>query len=210
LGGKEGQTVSTQLTPTPAATTVEIADPAPLGLAGFAMTTMLLSCFNANFLDQKLSLVVLPVALAYGGLAQLLAGMWEFRKGNTFGATAFSSYGAFWISYYFLIKDVAPVILKVPTFYNGLGLYLLAWAIFTAYMSVAALRVSGAVLGVFVFLTITYAVLCAGQFAQSESLTKAGGWLGLVTAATAWYTSFAGVTAYTFKRPVLPTFPLNR
>jgi succinate-acetate transporter protein len=202
--------VSTQLTPTPAVPTVEIADPAPLGLGGFAMTTMVLSCYNANFLNQKTLLVVLPLALAYGGLAQLLAGMWEFRKGNTFGATAFSSYGAFWLSYYFLVREVVPAAGTAPQFNDALGLYLLAWGIFTAYMTVAALRVSGAVLSVFVFLTITYALLCAGQFASSMSLIKAGGWVGLITAAAAWYTSFAGVTAYTFKRPVLPVFPLNR
>ncbi|WP_327070656.1 acetate uptake transporter [Kitasatospora sp. NBC_01250] len=185
----------------------EIADPAPLGLAGFAMTTFVLSCFNANLLDAKVGAVVLPLALAYGGLAQLLAGMWEFRKGNTFGATAFSSFGAFWLSYYFLAKDVLPGLDSNPHTHQGVGLFLLGWTIFTAYMTVAALRVNGAVLAVFVSLTITFALLTAGAFGPYESVTKAGGWLGLLTAVLAWYASFAGVTAYAFKRPVLPTWP---
>ncbi|MDH6118416.1 acetate uptake transporter [Kitasatospora sp. GAS204B] len=191
----------------PPTTATEIADPAPLGLAGFAMTTFVLSCFNANLLDAKLGLVVLPLALVYGGLAQLLAGMWEFRKGNTFGATAFSSFGAFWLAYYFLVKDVVPALATNPDLHKALGLFLLAWAIFTAYMAVAAVRVSLAVLAVFVLLTVTFAVLSAGAFGPSDTTTKIGGWLGLVTAVVAWYASFAGVTAYTFKRQILPTWP---
>ncbi|MCX4745588.1 acetate uptake transporter [Kitasatospora sp. NBC_01287] len=199
--------MATQQSAPPPTAAAEIADPAPLGLAGFAMTTFVLSCFNANLLDAKLSTVVLPLALVYGGLAQLLAGMWEFRKGNTFGATAFSSFGAFWLAYYFLVKDALPALGTNPDVHKAVGLFLLAWAIFTAYMTVAAVRVSGAVLAVFVLLTITFAVLSAGAFGPSDSATKVGGWLGLATAAVAWYTSFAGVTAYTFKRPVLPTWP---
>ncbi|MFI9272324.1 acetate uptake transporter [Kitasatospora sp. NPDC052896] len=186
---------------------VAIADPAPLGLASFALTTFVLSCFNANLIDAKLSAVVLPLALAYGGVAQLLAGMWEFRKGNTFGATAFGSFGAFWIAYYFLVKDALPALAGDPHANRAVGLFLLAWAIFTAYMAVAAVRVSGAVLAVFVALTVTFALLAAGAFGSSESITKTGGWMGLITAMVAWYASFAGVTAYTFKRPVLPTWP---
>src|SRR3954452_22629287 len=124
-------------TPTTESTT--IADPGPLGLAGFAMTTFVLSVFNANLItDQKLAAVVLPLALFYGGLVQLLAGMWEFRKGNTFGATAFCSYGAFWLSYAAYVKFVAGD-LPADTAHQATGLFLLIWAIFTVYMTVAAL-----------------------------------------------------------------------
>jgi hypothetical protein len=199
--------MATEQTTGPGPAAAAIADPAPLGLGAFAMTTMVLSVFNANLLDAKLQGVVLPLALAYGGLGQLLAGMWEFRKGNTFGATAFSSFGAFWLSFYFLVKDIVPAEGQMHDFNKALGLYLLAWAIFTAYMTVAAVRVSGAVLAVFVFLTITFAVLSAGDFAASDSITHIGGWIGLVTAALAWYASFAGVVAFTFKKPLLPTWP---
>ena len=198
-----------QSRPTPTPTVSAIADPAPLGLAGFAMTTLVLSCFNAGFIDKSAEAVVLPLAFMYGGLGQLLAGMWEFRKGNTFGATAFSSFGAFWLSYYLLVKDALPSMTaaKPNDINHALGLFLLAWAIFTAYMTVAALRQSKAVLAVFVALTITFAFLSAGNFANSMDVTKIGGWLGLVTAALAWYASFAGVTAFTFGRQVLPTWP---
>jgi len=201
----------TSQAPAPAAAPVSIADPAPLGLAAFAMTTLVLSVFNTNMLDSKLSAAVLPLALAYGGGAQLLAGMWEFRRGNTFGATAFSSYGAFWLSYYFLVKDILPAIGTDPQTHNAVGLYLLAWGIFTAYMAVCALRVSGAVLGVFVFLAITFVVLAIGSFlTNGTTVTQIGGWFGIVTALIAWYTSFAGVAESTFGKPVLPVWPATR
>ncbi len=184
------------------------ADPAPLGLAAFASTTFVLSCFNANLIGAALSAVVLPLALFYGGLSQFLAGMWEFRRGNTFGATAFASYGAFWLSYAALVKFVAPG-LPAATAHQALGLYLLVWAVFTIYMTVAALKVSGAVLGVFATLSLTFLVLAIGQFANSTGLGKVGGWIGLLTALVAWYASFATVTNSTWKRDVLPTWPAS-
>lgn len=183
-----------------------IADPAPLGLAAFAGTTFVLSCFNANLISATLSAVVIPLAFFYGGLAQLLAGMWEFRKGNTFGATAFTSYGAFWLSYAMFAKWVAPG-LPAATAHQAVGLFLLIWAVFTIYMCVSALKVSGAVLGVFATLALTFLVLAIGQFANSTGIGKVGGWIGLVTALVAWYTSFAVVTNATWKRAVLPTWP---
>src|SRR6185437_11940738 len=138
------------------------ADPAPLGLAGFALTTFVLSMFNSNLVSSGGEPVVLGLALAYGGLAQLLAGMWEFRAGNTFGAVAFSSYGAFWISYFVLVMfNVGS--LQPAHAGHALGLYLWAWAIFTGYMMIAALRTNGAVLLVFVLLTVTFALLGAGN-----------------------------------------------
>ncbi|HLN78052.1 MAG TPA: acetate uptake transporter, partial [Nocardioidaceae bacterium] len=131
-----------------------IADPAPLGLAAFALTTFVLSVVNAGWLPATVEPVVFGLALAYGGLAQLLAGMWEFAKGNTFGATAFSSYGAFWISFWWLTghTDLTGAGNDAA---KGVGLYLLAWGLFTAYMTVAATRVSTAVLAVFGLLTLT-------------------------------------------------------
>ena len=93
--------------PPPDVASLSIADPAALGLAGFALTTFVLSVFNTGLVDKAGEPVVLGLALAYGGAAQLLAGMWEFRKGNTFGATAFSSYGAFWISYWAFVAFFA-------------------------------------------------------------------------------------------------------
>src|SRR5664279_3510229 len=119
---------------TAAAMTADISDPGPLGLAGFALTTFILSVFNAGLISNVgLKAVVLPVALFYGGIAQLLAGMWEFKKANTFGALAFTSYGAFWLTVWYYITTIAP---KLPLLdaHRGFGLYLLTWTIFTAYM----------------------------------------------------------------------------
>jgi succinate-acetate transporter protein len=190
--------------------TAAIADPGPLGLAAFAMTTFVLSVFNSNIIaDKRLEAVVLPLALFYGGLAQLLAGMWEFRKANTFGATAFASFGAFWLSYAAYVKFVVPG-LPVATEHRATGLFLLAWAIFTAYMTIASIRVSGAVMMVFVTLTATFILLTIGALGQHTEVTKIGGIVGLVTAGFAWYASFATVTNDTWKRTMLPTFPARR
>lgn len=184
------------------------ADPGPLGLTAFATTTFVLSMINANLVSGTALPVVLGLALAYGGIGQLLAGMWEFRSGNTFGATAFSSYGAFWISFFVLVQvDVA----KIPAGEadSALGLYLWAWGIFTAYMFVASLRTTGAIALVFLLLAATFIVLGIGNAGGNSGIIHVGGWLGLATAAVAWYTSFAGVCNATWGRTVLPVFPLN-
>lgn len=181
-----------------------IADPAPLGLAAFALTTFVLSFVNTGLF--KVEPVVFGLALAYGGLAQLAAGMWEFAKGNTFGATAFTSYGAFWISFWYLTGHTDLSGAASPAdLAHSIGLFLLAWTIFTAYMTVAATKTTPVLLAVFSVLTVTFAFLALGELTMTEGLTKVGGWLGLVTALLAWYASFAGVAAFTFKRPVVPT-----
>ena len=185
------------------------ADPGPLGLGAFALTTFVLSMFNAGLVGKGGEPVVLGLALAYGGLAQLLAGMWEFRTGNTFGAVAFTSFGAFWLSFWalnhFYAKDIAAKELGA-----ALGLYLIAWGIFTTYMWVASFRVSVAVMLVFFALAVTFFLLGIGQAGAHTGLIKAGGWAGLVTAAIAWYASFAAVTNATFGRTILPVRELKR
>jgi succinate-acetate transporter protein len=192
----------------PSVPSPSIADPGPLGLAGFAMTTFVLSVFNANLLNEGLLTSVLPLALFYGGIAQLLAGMWEFRKGNTFGALAFTSYGAFWLSYYWLVQNVIAKLQPAGEVHKAVGLYLLVWTIFTAYMTIAAIRTNGAVLAVFVVLSLTFLFLTIGAFADKSGITHVGGWLGLITAVLAWYASFAGVTNSTWGKTVMPTWPL--
>jgi uncharacterized protein len=182
-----------------------IADPAPLGLGAFALTTFVLSVVNTDMV--KAEPVVFGLALAYGGIAQFAAGMWEFAKGNTFGATAFTSFGAFWISFWYLTGHTDMSDLKAGDVANGVGLYLLAWGIFTLYMTVAATRVSGAVLAVFVLLTITFFILAWGEFATSSGIHKLGGWFGIATALAAWYASFGGVTAFTHKNSMGPLAP---
>jgi succinate-acetate transporter protein len=186
-----------------------IGDPAPLGLAAFALTTFVLSFFNAGLVSDKGLPVVLGLALAYGGIAQLLAGMWEFRNNNTFGATAFSSYGAFWISWFVLEQFEGS---KIPSTHLGAaaGLYLIAWGIFTTYMWIASFRVSVAVNLVFLLLAATFIVLGIGEANGTDSIVKAGGWIGIATAVVAWYASFASVTNKTFGRIVMPVRELKR
>jgi len=192
---------------TPTGGVAAIADPGPLGLAAFAMTTFVLSCINANLLKTGTETVVIGLALAYGGLAQLLAGMWEFRKNNTFGAVAFTSYGAFWLSFAGILFWYKPTGVTADQASHAVGVYLLAWTIFTAYMTVASVRVSGAVAAVFLCLTVTFLFLAIGDLGTNENMTKVGGWVGIVTAALAWYASFAVVTNTTWKKTVLPTWP---
>lgn len=190
---------------TPGSVAAGFADPGPLGLAGFAGTTFYLSAVNAGLLPKTVEAGVFGLAFFYGGLAQLLAGMWEFVKGNTFGAVAFSSFGAFWLSFWYLANHLP----KAPASDVGhaLGTYLLIWTIFTAYMLVASIRTSGAIMAVFLFLTLTFLFLSIGAYSASAGMTKFGGWLGLITAVLAWYASFAGVFNSTAKRSVMPTFP---
>jgi succinate-acetate transporter protein len=184
-----------------------IADPAPLGLAAFALTTAVLSAVNAGWVPASVEPVVFGLALAYGGVGQFAAGMWEFAKGNTFGATAFSSYGAFWVSFWWLTGHSGVDKIPADDAAKGIGLYLLVWGIFTAYMRVAPTKVSGAVLAVFVLLTLTFLILAWGEFATSDGIHKLGGYVGLLTALAAWYASFAGVTAFTHKRQLVPVAP---
>src|ERR1700760_431505 len=153
---------STAQRPVPAPAAPAIANPAPLGLAAFALTTFVLSMVNSGLVSDKAEPVVFGLALAYGGLGQLLAGVWEVKKGNTFGATALSSYGAFWISFWalvtFFVKDIPAADAG-----HAVGLYLWAWGIFTAYMFIASLRTSVAVAVVFFLLALTFILLGIGN-----------------------------------------------
>jgi succinate-acetate transporter protein len=192
---------------TPEQPAAQTADPAPLGLAGFGFTTLLLSLVNAQVLPKTVEVGVMSMALAFGGTAQLLAGMWAFRRGNTFAATAFTAYGAFWLSFYLLVVVFIPQI-KSPgpnDISNFVGWYLLAWGIFTLYMFIASLAGARAVQLVFVLLTATFGLLAIGNFATSTGIIQVGGVVGILTAAAAMYASFADVANANFKRRVLPT-----
>lgn len=180
----------------------KVADPGPLGLAGFAMTTFCLSSANANIWHGGGVAAALALAFFYGGLVQLLAGMWEFIRKNTFGAVAFSSYGAFWLAFYALIK------FNVGAGTDTVGIFLLGWTIFTLYMTIAALRTNAAVLTVFVLLSVTFILLTVGNWGAGHSgWVHAGGWVGLATAVAAWYASMAGVVNETHGKVVFPVGP---
>jgi succinate-acetate transporter protein len=185
-----------------------VADPGPLGLAAFALTTFMLSVFNADLMGAGGEPIVFGLALAYGGLAQLLAGMWEFRTGNTFGAVAFTSYGAFWLSFWAFVQFFEKSVPKADAG-HAVGLFLIAWGIFTLYMFVASLRTTAAIATVFALLTATFFVLGIGNAGAHTNIVHLGGYLGLATAAAAWYASFAAVTNSTFGKTVLPVVPLR-
>ena len=180
-----------------------VADPGPLGLAAFALTTFLLSAKNAGWSHGVAAW--LPFALAYGGVGQLLAGMWEFRNRNIFGATAFSTYGAFWIGFALYVELVVPA--DKPTaaqLSNDFGWALMAFLIFNTYMLLWSTMVNNAVTGVFLTLEVTELLLVIGYLSSSSSMIKAGGVVGVITAAVAWYTSAAGVANNMAGRIVLP------
>jgi succinate-acetate transporter protein len=187
------------------------ADPAPLGLAGFALTTFLLSGHNASFINDA---IWIGPALFYGGLAQFCAGMWEFRNRNVFGATAFSTYGGFWmgLGIVIVLADVSKTFaasLNAANIYNALAWFLFAFAVFNTYMLIASTRVNTAVFAVFLTLEITEILLVIGFFRAAHDpsslwVLHAGGWAGIVTAAVAWYTSAAGVWNGVSGRVMLP------
>jgi succinate-acetate transporter protein len=179
-----------------------VADPAPLGLGAFALTTFVLSAHNAGWAPD---IVWIGLAIFYGGLAQFLAGMWEFRNRNVFGATAFTTYGAFWFSLGSFV--ILAELTKLGTgldIEDALGWFLLAFAIFNSYMLLWSTRVNGAVFGVFLTLEITEILLAWGFLTANADLIKAGGYAGVVTAAVAWYASAAGVVNGMSPSAVLP------
>lgn len=199
----------------PAANTslVKIGDPGPLGLAGFALTTFVLSALNAQIIvpnPAKNHAIFIGLAIFYGGLAQLLAGMWEFRTGNTFGATVFSSYAAFWMS-------LAAI--SIPGFHihaalqdpgPAVGLFLLGWTIFTALMTIGAFRISGVLALTFVALLLTFIALTYGFLVRHDPWVRYGGWLGILTAALAWYIMLAGILRSVSGGAIqLPLFPFR-
>ena len=196
-----------------------LGNPAPLGLSAFALTTFVLSSANAGFLFAKgpaSGAIVIGLAIFYGGLAQLIAGVTEFRTGNTFGATAFTSYGAFWLALGFTLMPLfggkSLVDLIGTDAATGVGVFLLGWTIFTLLMFLGTFKLTGALVGVFGFLTLTFLALTIGWLgggpASNGTWITIGGWLGIITALLAWYTALAGVLTATNSAFRLPTFPL--
>ncbi len=177
-----------------------VANPAPLGLCAFALTTFVLSAANAKLFEG--AGIVIGLAAFYGGLAQLLAGMWEFKTGNTFGATAFTSYGAFWLAV------AATLQLNLIPNHPAFGFFLLGWSIFTAILFICTFRLNVALVLLFGLLLVTFILLTFGEFG-SASAGLYGGYFGLATAAVAWYTAFAGILSGMKSVIKLPVGPLG-
>ena len=204
-----------------------IANPAPLGLSAFALTTFVLSAANARLVFSGIPPVTGAIALGlaafYGGLVQLIAGVQEFKTGNTFGATAFCSYGGFWMAVAFTLLplfggknlvDLASA-QAAGDISAGVGFFFLGWTIFTAFMFLGTFRLSGALVAVFGLLLLTFVALTIGWFAGvplagSSAMTwvNIGGWLGIITALVAWYTAAAAILTATNAPFRLPTFPM--
>lgn len=182
------------------------ANPAPLGLAGFGLTTVVLSSINAGLLTgdtPTLTAVVVPLAFAYGGVGQIIAGALEYKNGNTFGTVAFTSYGLFWWWYAFLLWTAGAGWIKPPAGV-AVGFTLLMWGVFTLYMWIPTFRLNFCLWTVFLLLWITFFLLAAGDMGLGAGWRVAGGRLGLITGLDALYLSFAEVTNATVKRVVLP------
>ena len=197
-----------------------VANPAPLGLSAFALTTFVLSASNAGFIFPAVftgGTVVVGLALFYGGIVQLVAGIQEFRQGNTFGATAFCSYGGFWLALGFTLlpgSGILAALVSTKTLSQGVGVFLLGWTIFTGLMLIATFRISGALIAVFALLFLTFLSLTIGWIAGVGTGTFTtwvgiGGWLGIVTALVAWYAALAGILS-SLKFINLPTMPMSR
>jgi len=187
---------------TVAPTVAAIANPAALGLGGFALTTFVLSTHNAGWAPD---LTWVGLAFFYGGLAQFTAGMWEFKTGNTFGATAFSTYGAFWASLATFIVLVLAGKVPAGDIDNDLGWFLLSFAIFNTYMLFWSARTSMSVFLVFLTLEITEIILFIGFFnSGNKGIIQLGGYMGIITAIVAWYASAAVVANSLRVKPILP------
>lgn len=182
----------------------KLANPAPLGLIGFGLTTVLLSLINAGILPKTGENVVIPLALAFGGTIQVIAGMMEFRTGNTFGMTAFMSYGAFWWWFALLLILGSNRILALDGAGTTIGTALLLWGVFTMYMWVSTFRLTRALWWIFLTLWIAFYLLGFGALLGLPALSVAGGFVGLLCGGLAMYTSFALVTNSSFGRDVLP------
>lgn len=178
-------------------------NPGPLGLAAFSLTTILLSLVNSGLFGLELEMALIPMALAFGGFVQLLVGMLEYNEGNTFGLTAFTSYGAFWIWFGLLITMTHNGLLP-SVGAQAIGVVLLVWGLFTVGMWISTFKLNWALWSVFLVLSITFFLLAFGDILGIASLVTLGGYLGLVTGAGALYISIAEVTNWSFDAEVLP------
>jgi len=179
----------------------KLANPAPLGLMGFGMTTILLNIHNAGF--YPISAMILAMGIFYGGIAQVIAGIMEFKKGNTFGTTAFTSYGLFWLTLVALI--VLPKMgLADPTPHGFMAWYLVMWGVFTLFMFLGTLKANRALQFVFLSLTVLFFLLAARDFTGSEAIGTLAGWEGILCGASAVYLAMAEVLNEQYGRTVLP------
>jgi uncharacterized protein len=184
------------------------ANPAPLGLLGFGMTTVLLNLHNAGL--YELNSMILAMGLCYGGLAQLIAGAMEWKKNNTFGLTAFTSYGLFWLSLVALVLLPKCGLPALATSEAGMAAYLALWGLLTAVLFVGTLRLNRALQFVFGSLTLLFFLLAVGDALGSAGLKRLAGFEGIVCGLSAIYTGLAQVLNEAYGRPLLPLGPVSK
>jgi succinate-acetate transporter protein len=182
-------------------TSIKVANPGPLGLLGFGLTTCVLSAINAGLLPAEAGAVVVPLAFAYGGIAQIIAGVLEFKVGNTFGMVAFTSYGLFWWWFALMKWTVGAGWLKSPPA-NGVAVVLLLWGVLTLLLWIVSFRLNKGIFSIFLLLWITFFLLAAGDFGYGTG--KIGGYLGLVTGIDAMLVAFVEVLNAVAGRTVVP------
>ena len=181
----------------------KLANPAPLGLFAFGITTLLLNLVNSEAVESETISLVLGYGMFFGGLAQFCAGMWEFRTGNTFGATAFSSYGAFWmgLAFWHVLAD-GGILHASSEFKGGFAAYLAVWGMFTGLMFIPSLKLSRGIQSIFLTLTVLFFLLAAGQY--NETVHVVAGYEGILCAFTAIYTAWALLTNEIYGKDILP------
>ena len=182
------------------------ANPAPLGLMGFGMTTVLLNLHNAGFF--KLGTMILAMGIFYGGIAQIIAGLMEWKKNNTFGTTAFTSNGLFWLSMVWLL--VAPKIgLGDVNETSAMAAYLFMWGLFTAVMFLGTLKINKALQFVFGTLALLFFLLSVGDYTGSTTIKHIAGYEGIICGLSAIYTALAQVLNEVYGRTVAPVWPVK-
>jgi succinate-acetate transporter protein len=184
------------------------ANPAPLGLLGFGMTTVLLNIHNTGY--YGLGAMILAMGIFYGGIAQVIAGVMEWKKGNTFGTTAFTSYGLFWLSLVALLLLPTGGKLATPTTAGLLGWYFISWGVFTLVMFVATLRINRALQVVFFTLFVLFFLLAAHEFSGNAALGKVAGWEGIICGLSAIYAGLAQVLNEVYGKTIAPLGPVKR
>lgn len=191
----------------------EFANPAPVGLSAFALTTLVLSLYNAQAMGIKVNSVVLGLSIFYGGAVQFLAGCWELLIGNDFGGTALTSYGAFWFAFSTIFLDAFGIIKAyegTEQLGNAVGFFLLGWALFTFMLTLVTLKSTVAFFSLFFTLTLTFILLAAGEFTGHVGVTRGGGVMGIITAFIGFYNAFAGVASPTNSYFLPRVIPLSK
>jgi len=195
-------------------TTTKVKDttgnPGPLGLMGFGMTTVLLNLFNSASIQSDALVMIFAMGVFYGGIAQIIAGILEWKKGNTFATTAFISYGSFWLTFVFL--KMAPMLTPLipaakPT---SVASYLIMWGIFTGIMFIGTLRLNRALQFIFGSLTILFFMLAAGDLTGNATITQAAGYEGIICGLSAIYTGLAQVLNELYGKTIAPLFPYKK